>query len=334
MTLCGYDGYYLNMFKSPGLRIVIPGGTGQIGRILARYFHAQSHTVSVLSRRLQPAPWRVVAWNGRDSGPWTQEIDGADVVINLAGRSVNCRYDAANRREIMESRVHSTRAIGEAIVGSRRPPALWMNASTATIYRHALDRPMDEATGELGGHEAGAPSTWNFSIDVASGWEREFFAANTTSTRKIALRSAMTMSPEPGGIFAALLTLARLGLGGRASSGKQFVSWIHEADFIRAIDFLIAREDLSGCVNVCAPNPLAYSDFMRALRRVCGVPFGLPAPAWMLEIGAFFLRTETELILKSRRVVPRRLLDAGFQFNYPEWPAAAQELATRPRTGD
>jgi uncharacterized protein len=326
----------LNVFNSlqarsctASLRIVIPGGTGQVGQVLARHFHAQGHTVTVLARHLRPAPWRIVEWNGRALGAWAQEIEGADVVINLAGRNVNCRYNPANRRQIMESRVLSTRIVGRAIAAATNPPALWMNASTATIYRHALDRPMDEVSGELGGHEAGAPDTWNFSIDVATAWEREFFTAASPGTRKIALRSAMTMSPSPGGIFATLLTLVRLGLGGRAGSGEQFVSWIHDADFLSAVDLLIARDDLEGCVNICAPNPLPYSDFMAALRQACGVPFGLPATKWMLELGAFFLRTETELILKSRRVVPRRLLDAGFQFQFPDWPSAARELTRR-----
>jgi uncharacterized protein (TIGR01777 family) len=311
------------------MRIVVPGGTGQVGQILARHFYAQGHSVTVLSRQPRPAQWKVVEWNGREHGSWVQEIDRADVVINLAGRSVNCRYTAANRREIMESRVLSTRAIGQAIEQSEHPPAVWMNASTATIYRHALDRPMDEGSGEIGGHEPGAPDTWNFSIDVATSWEREFFAAKTPGTRKVALRSAMTMSPSRGGVFAALLTLARMGLAGRAGSGNQFVSWIHDADFLNAIELLIARKDMEGCINICSPNPLPYVDFMAALRRACGVPFGLPAAKWMLETGAFFLRTETELILKSRCVVPRRLLDAGFVFQNPDWPSAAHELMCR-----
>lgn len=321
------------MFKSeesaPPLRIVLPGGSGQVGRVLARHFHAQGHAVTVLARRALASPWPLMEWNGRDLGPWTEAIDGADVVINLAGRSVNCRYNQANRREIIASRVDSTSAIGEAIARAARPPALWMNASTATIYRHALDRPMDEATGELVGHEGDAPATWNFSIDVAARWEQAFFAAVTPRTRRIALRSAMTMSPKPGGIFATLLRLAQSGLGGRAGSGKQFVSWIHEADFIAAIEFLIAHDEFSGCVNICSPNPLPNRDFMRDLRRACGAAFGLPASETMLELGAFFLRTETELILKSRRVVPGRLLDAGFEFQFPLWPAAACELVQR-----
>jgi uncharacterized protein len=286
----------------------------------------------VLSRHPEPSPWQVLPWNGRELGTWTKAIDGADIVVNLAGRNVNCRYTPANRREIMDSRILSTRVVGQAIAQAAKPPALWMNASTATIYRHALDRAMDESTGELGGHEPDAPSTWRFSIDVATSWEREFFAADTSHTRKIALRSAMTMSPDPDGIFDTLLRLVRAGLGGKAASGKQFISWIHETDFVRVIDFLIDHQDLSGCINVCSPCPLPNQEFMRVLRQAWGTRIGLPATRWMLELGAVFLRTETELILKSRRVVPQRLLEAGFKFNFAEWPSAAGDLVNRWRS--
>lgn len=315
--------------QSRRLRIVIPGGSGQVGQVLASHFHELGYAITVLSRQPKSEPWQVLPWNGQDLGDWAQTIDGADVVINLSGRSVNCRYTERNRREIMDSRVLSTRTIGQAIALAKNPPALWLNASTATIYRHALDRPMDEVSGELGGGEPGAPASWRFSIDVATAWEREFFAARTPHTRKIALRSAMTMGPSQGGIFATLLTLVRAGLGGKAASGKQFVSWVHECDFLRAIDFLIARKDIEGVVNVCSPNPLPNAAFMRDLRQAWGTRIGLPAARWMLEMGAIFLRTETELILKSRRVVPGRLLDAGFTFEHPEWPLAARDLVKR-----
>jgi len=306
--------------------VVIPGGSGQIGRALARHFHDQGRRVTVLSRNPLPSPWRTIAWDGRNLGEWVKEIDGAGIVINLAGRSVNCRYGAVNRPEIMDSRVHATRAVGEAIAQAARPPKLWMNASTATIYRHALDRAMDESTGELGGTEPESPPSWRFSIDVATRWEAAFFEELTPATRKLALRTAIVMGPARGGTFDILVNLVRAGLGGRAGSGRQYVSWIHEADFLRAIDFLIGREDLAGCVNLSAPAPLPNADFMRALRSACGIPIGLPASNWMLEIGAFFLRTETELLLKSRRVVPGRLLAAGFEFQFPEWAGAATDL--------
>lgn len=286
----------------------------------------------VLSRRPASAPWTVVPWDGETLGDWRAAFEAADVVVNLAGRSVNCRYNVTNRREILESRIRSTRAVSEAIARCSRPPRIWMNASTATIYRHSFHRPMDERTGELGGNEPDAPNTWRFSVEVAQAWEREFFAAPAPGTRKVALRSAMTMSPDPGGVFDVLLGLIRKGLGGANGSGRQFVSWIHDLDFVRAIDFLIEHEELDGVVNLASPNPLPNRDFMRALREAAGAPFGLPATEWMLEIGAVFLRTETELILKSRRVVPTRLLENGFDFRFPDWPDAARDLVTRRRS--
>jgi uncharacterized protein len=312
-------------------RIVLAGGNGQMGTLLARHFHGRGHQVVVLARSVQPAPWRVVRWDGSTLGDWTGELEHADVLINLAGRSVNCRYTAENRRAIKESRVQSTLLLAQAVGQLAHPPRLWMNASTATIYRHALDRAMDEDTGEIGGNERGCPSSWRFSIDVATSWEKAFFSASTPQTRKIALRSAMTMSPDRGGIFAELVRLVRLGLGGTAGTGKQFVSWIHDADFIRSIEFLTAHEEIDGPVNLAAPNPLPNRDFMRVLRKVWGTPVGLPAPRPLLELGAVFLRTETELILKSRRVVPGRLLRAGFEFQFPEWPGAAADLVRRYR---
>jgi len=311
------------------LRIVIPGGTGQIGNMLARHFHGQGHRVVVLGRTPQSTPWQVVRWDGATIGDWTVELEHADVLINLAGRSVNCRYSAANRQAIKASRVQSTEVLGKAIGQMPHPPRLWMNASTATIYRHALDKEMDEATGEIGGNEPNAPSTWRFSIDVATSWEEAFFSATTPRTRKVALRSAITMSPDAGGIFAELLRLVRFGLGGTAGSGEQFVSWIHEADFIRSIDYLVEHEEIQGPVNLAAPNPLPNREFMRSLRQAWGTQFGLSANRPMLEIGALFLRTETELILKSRRVVPWLLLQSGLQFQFPEWPAAANDLVSR-----
>jgi uncharacterized protein (TIGR01777 family) len=322
------------------MRIVIAGGTGQIGTILARHYHARGDDVTVLSRRPAAAPWTLSTWDPSARGPWTWTkdgpgpwmwaIDGADIVINLAGRSVNCRYNDWNRREIMQSRLESTRILGEAISHAKSPPRLWLQASTATIYSHRFDAPNDDITGHLGGDEPGVPDTWRFSIDVAKSWEAELDKADTPRTRKVAMRSAMVMSPDRGGIFEVLVGLVRKGLGGSAGNGKQFVSWIHDQDFIRAVDWLI-EHDLSGPVNIASPNPLPYSDFMRTLRRALLVPIGLPATRWMLELGAILMKTETELVLKSRRVVPRRLLDSGFTFNFPDWPAAAADLVSRRR---
>jgi len=308
------------------MKVVIPGGTGQVGTLLARHLQRKGHEVIVLSRRPGPAPWRVVSWDARTLGAWQDELDGADAVVNLAGRSVNCRYNAHNRREILESRVNSTRVVGEAISGAKRPPPVWLQASTATIYAHRYDAPNDEATGILGGSEPNVPDTWRFSIVVARSWERALEEATTPATRKVALRTAMVMSPDRGGVFDVLLNLVRHGLGGRAGNGRQYVSWIHFQDFLSAIEWLLERDDFSGPVNLAAPNPLPNAEFMRALRRAWGIGFGLPATEWMLEIGAFFLKTETELILKSRRVVPGRLLENGFTFPFPAWPEAAQDL--------
>ena len=311
------------------MKIVIPGGSGQVGQILARHFHAGGHMVTVLSRSPRPAPWRVVSWDGATPGGWISEFEQSDVCINLAGRSVNCRYTPANRSIIYESRIQSTRLLHQVLSSLNRAPRLWVNASTATIYRHALDRAMNEAEGELGGNEPGAPDTWNFSIDVAKGWEEAFFSTPTPLTRKIAMRSAITLSPDRGGVFDVLLGLVRHGLGGTQGPGTQFVSWIHEADFVRAIDLLIAQEGFSGVVNLASPNPLPNRDFMGALRDAWGIRFGLPNPEWIIEIGTWLMRTESELVLKSRRVVPGRLRAGGFQFLFPEWPSAARELVSR-----
>ena len=199
------------------------------------------------------------------------------------------------------------------------------------LRAHRYDAPNDEASGILGGAEPGAPDTWRFSIEVATAWERALAQAPTPRTRKVALRSAMIMSPDRSGIFDTLLTLVRRGLGGTAGDGRQYVSWIHETDFVRAVELLITHDRLDGAVNVAAPNPLPYQDFMAALRRAAGVRVGLPATRWMLEIGALLMRTEAELVLKSRRVVPERLLQQGFTFTYPLWPEAARELCARGR---
>lgn len=311
------------------MKIVIPGGSGQVGTLLARAFQRDGCEVVVLSRSPRTVPWRVVRWNPPELGSWADEIDGADVVINLAGRSVNCRYTARHRDEILRSRVESVRAVGDAIARARRPPATWLQASTATIYAHRYDAANDEATGIIGGAEVDAPAAWRFSIEVATAWERALEAAKTPRTRKVALRSAVVMNPDRGSIFDTLLSLVRRGLGGTAGDGRQFVSWIHDEDFIGSIRWLIEHEEIDGVVNLAAPNPLPNREFMAALRQAWGMPIGLPAAAWMLEIGTLLMRTETELVLKSRRVVPRRMLEAGFSFAYPDWPAAARELCDR-----
>ena len=313
------------------MKIVIPGGSGHVGQLLARAFLNDGHDVVILTRQLASVgAGRPVLWDARTLGNWTAELEDADVVINLAGQSVNCRYTARNREEITRSRVDSTKAIGLAIARAQRPPRLWLQAGTATIYAHRYDAAHDEASGVLGGNEEDVPETWRFSIDVAKAWERAFNDAPPAPlTRKLLLRSALILSPERGGIFDVLLGLVRHGLGGRAGDGRQYVSWIHGADFMRTIYWLIAHENLEGVVNLASPNPLPNAEFMRVLREAWGTRVGLPASKWMLEIGTFLMRTETELVLKSRRVIPGRLLQDGFEFMFPDWKSAARDLCRR-----
>ncbi|MFG2732570.1 TIGR01777 family oxidoreductase [Streptomyces canus] len=313
------------------MKIVIPGGTGQVGRILDRALTRAGHEVVVLTRR--PQRDREVVWDGETPGRWAREIDGSDVVINLAGRSVSCRYTEANLKAMMDSRVRSTRAVGMAVAAAARPPRVWLQMSTATVYAHRFDAANDERTGLIGGSEPGVPDYWSYSVEIAANWERAQDRAVTPQTRKVALRSAMVMSPDPGGVFDVLSWLARLGLGGPVAGGAQYVSWIHDRDFVRAVEFIVDRDDLTGPVNLAAPEPLPQRAFMRALRSAWGVPVGLPATRWMAELGAFALRSDTELLLKSRRVVPGRLLEEGFTFEHPAWPEAAADLVRRGRDG-
>jgi hypothetical protein len=318
------------------LRIVLPGGSGHVGRMLASFFQERGHHVTVLTRGPYTAPWQTVHWDGQNLGDWVETLEGADVCIHLSGRGINCRFTARNRRDLYASRIGPTLLLHQAISMLDHPPRLWMNAATASIYRHAaqgteFDRDMDEATGELGGNEMisprrRVPEKWNWTVRLAKDWEAAFFETPTPRTRKIALRTSLVLSPAPGSIFALLSRLARVGLGGTQGNGRQFVSWIHEADFARAVGFLIKHEEIEGPVNMAAPNPLPNREFMAALREAWGMPNGLPVPAPLLAIGMFFLRSEPELVLKSRRVVPGRLVQAGFQFEFPTWPDAAEDL--------
>lgn len=312
-------------------KIIIAGGTGQLGQILARVFDARGHDITVLTRSAPTTgqPWSMAQWDGVTQGRWVTLIDGADVVINLAGKSVDCRYTEANRRAIIDSRIASTRAIGEAIAAAAAPPPLWLQASTATIYGHRYDAPNDEATGWIGRDAEGADPSWQFSVEVAKVWEATLAEAQTPHTRKVALRTSMVMSPDDGGIFDVMRHLVSFGLGGKAGDGRQYVSWIHDVDFVRAIDWIMQREHLEGPINLAAPNPVPNAEFMRALRHAWGAPIGLPATTWMLELGTWVMRTETELVLKSRRVVPGVLEADGFTFAWPAWEDAARDLCTR-----
>jgi hypothetical protein len=295
--------------------VILAGGSGFLGRTLAGWFAAHGRTPVVLAR--SPG---AVAWDARTIGAWARELEGADALINLGGRSVNCRYTAKNRRQMLDSRVLSTRVLAEAVQRCSQPPRVWLNSSTATIYQHTYGDPHDEA-GPIGPHP---DANDGFSIEVAKAWEDEF--AKASGTRKVVLRTAMVFGREPGGVHDVLRRLTRLWLGGAMGGGGQYVSWLHAEDFARAVDWLIANPRAEGIYNLCAPHPVTNREMMAAFRRVYGRSFGLPAPRWMLEIGAFFLRTETELVIKSRRVIPGRLLAEGFEFLHPRMEDALCHL--------
>jgi uncharacterized protein (TIGR01777 family) len=306
------------------MKIVIAGGTGHLGTILTRTLRESGHSVSILSRNVESPG---ILWDGRTLGPWVEAIDGADAVINLAGRSVDCRYDARHREEIMRSRVDSTHILGEAIARAENPPKVWLQASTATIYAHRFDAPNDEHTGILGGHESDVPREWHFSTDVARAWEQTLDEANTPHTRKVKMRTGVVMSPARGGAFQLLLRHVRLGFG-RFGDGRQYMSWIHERDFARAVEWLLANE-IDGAVNVTSPRPIPNAEFLHVLHEEWGMPISIPSAGVILEIGAFLVRTEPELVLKSRRVFPARLLEHGFTFDFPNWTQAAHDLCAR-----
>lgn len=313
------------------MKIIIPGGSGHLGTVLTRSLRDAGHRVVILSRNVE-SPGRL--WDGRTLGDWVNELDGAGAVINLAGRSVDCRYDARHRDEILRSRVDSTRVIGEAIASVACPPAVWLQASTATIYSHRYDAANNEHGGIIGGTEPDIPDEWRFSVEVARAWEKALDDAPTPHTRKIKLRTAMVMSAARGGAFHAFLRHIRLGFG-RFGDGRQFMSWIHERDFVRAIEWLIAHDLVDGAVNLASPEPLPNAEFMGILAEEWGaarlMPALIPANTWMVEVGAWLARTEPELVLKSRRVVPKRLLEQGFRFEFPGWNDAARDLCARMR---
>ena len=289
-------------------KIIIAGGSGFLGQLLADYFTQQNTEVVILTRmhREDQHLIRYTKWDGKTIGYWITELEGAEAVINLNGKSVDCRYTTANKQEIYDTRLNATNVLGLAISQCKKPPKVWINASSATIYRHAEDRDMDEATGELGE---------GFSVDVCKKWERVFFNSATPNVRKVALRIATVLGKD-GGALKPLKHLVKFGLGGKQGSGKQYFSWVHEQDFVRVVDWVLNNQQAEGVYNVSSLNPLTNQDFMKALRKVMNIPFGMPSPKWMLELGARMIGTETELILKSRRVVPTRLQEEGFVFHF------------------
>lgn len=299
-----------------------------MGRTLTKRFTHQGWRVIILSRKsvlIEGA--EVVLWDGKSLGDWSEQLEGAEAVINLAGRSVDCRYNQKNRNTIMDSRVDSTLILGQAIAACKNPPAVWLNSSTATIYRHRYDAPNTESTGLYGASKEAKDA---YSVEVAHAWEDAFAKAyqdnDLARTRGLVLRTAMVFGNEPGGVHEMMRKLVHMGLGGTMSHGRQFVSWLHADDFFRIIEWLIDDETKKGIYNLTAPHPLPNREMMVTLRKALGVKLGLPSPRWMLELGAFFLRTETELIVKSRRVEPERLLAEGFQFQHSLFSTAITNL--------
>ena len=298
-------------------KVVLAGGSGFLGRHLRQHFEALGYQVVTLGRG--PAGAGQVAWDGRTLGPWATELEGAALLVNLAGRTVDCRYTAANRAAILRSRLDSTRVLGAAVAACHAPPAVWLQVTTATIYAHTTgDAPANTEAGGVIGN--------GFSVGVATAWEDAFWACPVSAqTRRAALRTAIVLGPD-GGAFPVMARLARRGLCSPQGSGQQWISWLHVADFCRAVEFLALHADQTGTFNLCAPQPLLNRAFNNLLQQHFRPWLCLPQPAWLLEVGAFFLRTETELILKSRKVYPQRLLEAGFTFAYPTAAAAVADL--------
>lgn len=305
------------------MRIVIFGGTGQLGGILKQWLSAKGHEIQVVGRSVDAPALR---WDGRTDGPWMKLVDGADAVINLTGRSVNCRYNWANLKEMMQSRIDSCEAVGRAIAQAEKPPPVWIQASTATVYAHNTGPAHDEEHGIIGGHETDVPDYWAYSVAIARSWELALQAAPTPNTRKVAIRTGFTMSPDKNGVFDWMVWLAKHGLGGPFVGGEQYISWITGEDLARAILFCIENETMGGPVNLTAPEPIRQRDFMAELCEQVQAPFAVPIAHWMAQIGAVFLKTDIELMLKSRRVVPGKLLKAGFEFKHPTWRTACPAL--------
>ena len=298
-------------------KLIIAAGTGFLGQVLVNHFQNKLEEIVILTRGKSQIinGIKYVNWNARTFSGWENELENATVLINLAGKSVDCRYTKENKKEILLSRIESTKILNKAVLNCKNPPKHWLNSSTATIYRFSLDKQMDEVDGEIGN---------DFSINVALSWEKAFFKTETPNTLKTALRTSIVLGKN-GGAFIPLKNLAKTGFGGKQGSGNQFVSWIHEDDFANAAAFIIEKE-ISGIINVVSPEPVQNTVFMQKLRKSVGFPFGIPLNKFFLEIGAFFIRTEPELIMKSRNVVPKRLLENGFQFKFGDIDTAFRNL--------
>lgn len=299
-------------------KLILGGGTGFLGQAIINRFSKEGTQIIVFTRGPKRIEKNVsyLNWDGKAMGEWAKELEGADVVINLTGKSVDCRYNEKNKAEIISSRVNATKILGEAIAKATNPPGVWLNCASATIYGYSEDKFMDEFTGDIG---------TGFSVEVCKRWEQSFNEAHVPKTRKVALRISMVMG-KAGGVLPVMSKLVKARLGGKMGTGKQFVSWIHEEDFLNSIVWLIENEKTDGAYNLAAPNPIPNKQFMQLMRKELNVTIGLPATKWMLEIGAFFIGTETELILKSRKVIPTKLVNEGFVFKYPTLELALKTL--------
>ncbi|OYU79528.1 MAG: TIGR01777 family protein [Flavobacterium sp. BFFFF1] len=301
-------------------KLIIAAGTGFLGKVLIDHFSKTFDEIVILTRGETKSGGNVqfITWDAKTLSGWEKALENADVLINLAGKSVDCRYTESNKREILASRIDSTQILNEAVLQCVNPPKHWLNSSTSTIYRHSEDKQMTEAGGEIGD---------DFSMNVAKAWEKAFFETETPLTLKTALRTSIVLGKE-GGAFVPLKKLARLGFGGKQGSGDQFISWIHETDFARAIGFTIAHE-ITGVVNIVSPQPIRNKHFMEALRKSLGVKAGIPIGKQLLEFGAKIIGTETELVLKSRNVIPERLLQHGFHFEFGNIAKALENLNSK-----
>lgn len=302
-------------------KLIIAGGSGFLGSVIIEHFKNTFDEIILLSRKHNTATHhkvRTVIWDAKSLGEWVSELEKADVMINMTGRSVDCRYTQKNKDIILKSRVESTHILGQAITQCEHPPKVWLNSSTATIYRHSLDKKMDEETGEIGK---------GFSVQVAKAWEEAFFSYHTPKTRKVALRTAIVLGKK-GGALQPMITMTKLGMGGKQGSGDQKFSWIHEEDFVRSIEYILENNSMEGPINIVAPTPSDNRTLMQILRNALKVRFGISSSKPLLEMGAFFIRTETELILKSRNVIPKKLIDSGFIHTYRNLDLAIKDLTS------
>ncbi len=300
-------------------KVIIAAGTGFLGKVLIEYLKPKSETIIILTRGKSKIENNVkfVNWDAKTIGNWKNELDNADVLINMTGKSVDCRYNKKNKDLILSSRIESTAILGKAIKECHNPPKVWLNSSTATIYRHSLDKEMDEIHGEIG---------TGFSVNVATSWENTFFEQQTPKTRKVALRTSIVLGKN-GGALQPIVNLTKIGFGGKQGHGNQKLSWIHETDFARSLEFIINNQKITGVINIVSPKPTTNQAFMRILRKLMKIPFGISLSKPILEFGARLIKTETELILKSRNVVPKKLQDHGFVFLYPNLKTALNDLA-------